>query len=220
MPISHRTRGGFRSSRSRLASSLSCPRPSVRCGTGLRPCQKSDGLLRSINQIRQLQGDSAALCSVTTPLSRSISRHKNNNLHMKTESSAMPPSRVARAHVPTAPTAKLTTVSTLDEFKALVAADAPTIVKFTATWCGPCHRIAPLFAQLSQAHNSVQCAEVDVDEAQDVTSAAGVRAMPTFQMWVAGQIAYAFEGAKEEDLNMLFQRAVERTVGGKSGKRA
>eukprot|EP00958_Prasinococcus_capsulatus_P020585 scaffold2706_cov415-Prasinococcus_capsulatus_cf.AAC.3 len=43
------------------------------------------------------------------------------------------------------------------------------VVKFTATWCRPCARIAPLFRELAQAHAAaaprLRFAEVDLDEA-------------------------------------------------------
>ena len=118
----------------------------------------------------------------------------------------MPPSHTARAHQPSK-RAQVAHLSTMEQFRAFTGS-APTIVKFTATWCGPCQRIAPVFAQLAAVHG-VSCAEVDVDLAQEVAHFAGVRAMPTFQLWAQGQKVHGFEGAKEDDLRLLFQRAGE-----------
>jgi thioredoxin 1 len=72
-------------------------------------------------------------------------------------------------------------VASADEFKEAVQV-GPTVVDFTATWCGPCQRIAPLFAELDAKYSSVTFIKVDVDELDDVAGEAGVSAMPTFMV--------------------------------------
>ena len=38
------------------------------------------------------------------------------------------------------------------EFQSLVAQGRPMIVYFTASWCGPCRQIAPVFDSLATSH--------------------------------------------------------------------
>ena len=56
------------------------------------------------------------------------------------------------------------------------------IVKFSATWCGPCRSIAPYFVGLApkQENKEITFLQVDVDDLGDVAARYNVSVMPTF----------------------------------------
>ncbi|XP_047369685.1 thioredoxin-like protein 1 isoform X3 [Vespa velutina] len=54
------------------------------------------------------------------------------------------------------------------------------VVDFTASWCGPCQRIAPVFEQFSLKYPNAIFLKVDVDKCSEVAAIQGVSVMPTF----------------------------------------
>merc|ERR1712100_50814 len=56
----------------------------------------------------------------------------------------------------------------------------------TATWCGPCQRIAPVFVKFAEEMPDVVFVKVDVDENEETAAACNISCMPTFQMYKSG----------------------------------
>ena len=79
------------------------------------------------------------------------------------------------------------TLATKAEFDEVLKDDKLVVVDFTATWCPPCQRIAPMFAELAvQKADFATLVKVDVDENEETGQACGVEAMPTFQFYKGG----------------------------------
>uniref|UniRef100_A0A8C6UAS8 Thioredoxin n=1 Tax=Neogobius melanostomus TaxID=47308 RepID=A0A8C6UAS8_9GOBI len=74
------------------------------------------------------------------------------------------------------------------------------VVDFTASWCGPCKMIAPVFEKMADENKDVVFLKVDVDEASDVSEKCGISSMPTFQFYKNGEKLEQFSGASEEKL--------------------
>ena len=57
-------------------------------------------------------------------------------------------------------------VEKLEQFEKLVKESGAAVVKFTATWCGPCRKINPDWKRLA-SHYKPKCAfiVIDIDEA-------------------------------------------------------
>merc|ERR1712188_355410 len=85
-------------------------------------------------------------------------------------------------------------------FDEAIKGDKLVVVDFTASWCGPCQRIAPVFAKLAEEMEDVAFVKVDVDENEETAAACGIQAMPTFQFYKGGEKVFEFSGASEEKI--------------------
>ena len=78
------------------------------------------------------------------------------------------------------------------------------VVDVTASWCGPCRRIAPVFAELSNEYKG-RCVflKVDGDENQSLMRQLGCSSFPTFLFFVDGKEIDRFSGADERRLRTI-----------------
>jgi len=81
-------------------------------------------------------------------------------------------------------------IKTKQEFDEIISQSKLVVVDFTATWCGPCQRIAPVFSDLAEANPEVEFIKVDVDANEEVASACAIQSMPTFHFYKNVSAAY------------------------------
>ncbi|RKO91035.1 thioredoxin-like protein, partial [Blyttiomyces helicus] len=66
---------------------------------------------------------------------------------------------------------------------------------FHALWCGPCKAMTPKFAAFSEQFTSAKFIKLDIDESREAASKAGVRSLPTFQIYKKGEKVDEIVGA-------------------------
>ncbi|KAK9900774.1 thioredoxin [Cystobasidium minutum MCA 4210] len=91
----------------------------------------------------------------------------------------------------------------LTQFKEVIAGDKPVIIDFSASWCGPCKVISPIFNQLAadeKYKDNALFVTLDVDEEEDIAQEVGIKAMPTFMVFKNGEKVDTFVGADKNKL--------------------
>ncbi|MCF0195967.1 MAG: thioredoxin [Bacteroidaceae bacterium] len=69
---------------------------------------------------------------------------------------------------------------TNDNFSEILASGKPVVLDFSATWCGPCKRVAPIIEELAADYEGrAIIGKADVEEEEDLALQYGVRSVPT-----------------------------------------
>ena len=80
--------------------------------------------------------------------------------------------------------------TTLVEFNSLLKLQGKVFVYYTASWCGPCRKISPLFDTLQ----NVITVKVDADDGSRILDAQEVHVLPTVDVWENGVRKHRIEG--------------------------
>ena len=76
------------------------------------------------------------------------------------------------------------------------AAGLPIVIDFSATWCGPCKKIAPIIEELAEEYaGRVVVGTCDVDECDELTAKFGIRNVPTVLFIKNGEVVDRHVGA-------------------------
>jgi len=89
-----------------------------------------------------------------------------------------------------------------------------SVIDFHATWCGPCHAIAPTYEALAKQYQNANFLKCDVDAAPDVASRYSISAMPTFIFVKGGNKVDQVRGANKAALEDAVRRHVASSPSG------
>jgi protein disulfide-isomerase-like protein len=86
-----------------------------------------------------------------------------------------------------------------DTFDDFITAEAATIIKFYAPWCGHCKRMAPAFEEAAeQLKGEARIGDVDCTQHKEVCGQFGVRGYPTLKVFRGSKDAVdAYQGQRK-----------------------
>lgn len=64
----------------------------------------------------------------------------------------------------------------------------PVVLDFSATWCGPCQMLKPIFEEMSSKYkDKIKFGAIDIDQSQSVAVKFGIMSVPTMIFFKDGK---------------------------------
>lgn len=90
---------------------------------------------------------------------------------------------------------------TSQNYDELLAEGLPLVLDFSATWCGPCKKIAPIIEELAGEYEGrVNVGKCDVDDNEELASKFGIRNVPTVLFIKDGNVVDRHVGAASKSV--------------------
>ncbi|XP_008807864.2 thioredoxin H2-1 [Phoenix dactylifera] len=80
------------------------------------------------------------------------------------------------------------------------------VIDFSASWCGPCRFMEPVFNAMAAKYTDVVFVKIDVDELSEVAQQWRVQAMPTFVLVKGGGEVGRVVGSKKDELDKKIEQ--------------
>jgi thioredoxin 1 len=92
----------------------------------------------------------------------------------------------------------------MSKFSEILNSDVPTLVDFSAEWCGPCKMMAPILKEVAgKMGDKVRILKVDIDKNTAAANQYQVQSVPTLILFKKGKIMWRQSGVVQS--NQLVQ---------------
>lgn len=96
-------------------------------------------------------------------------------------------------------------IDSVEAFDKLSSDNKFVVVDFSATWCGPCRKLAPIYNKVAEeGREGVAFVKVDIDECDDLAERFKIRKLPTIMVVKDGDALDHRIGSQTEETLKLF----------------
>ena len=95
-------------------------------------------------------------------------------------------------------------------FESVINSSTPTLVDFSAEWCGPCKAMGPILQELAgNVKDKAKIIKIDVDKNQALSAKLNIMGVPTFILYKDGQQIWRESGMQSaKKLEQIIEQAL------------